>query len=631
MTWISALIDTYDMLREDSSAPDRGTLFFRYISAQPAWIVTVTAAGDFAGAREVPPKNPALIPCTETSGSRSSGIDGHPVCDNLQYIAGNSAILTKEFFQNLTQDDREFFEKIFRKMKGGYRDFLEKQEAWLAWIEREGEPKNPMLEAVHKYVTSHDVIADLASVLEPAKDLIARASRLYETSPAARKKFQEDFQAFLKGLVYFECPELPEEQGVSGSLMADSWNRYCDSRHGKGEFRLCPVTGNSAIPAAGYPRKIRFDADLTRLVSMGDTTGLTFRGRYRGPDDLTKISEDASQKIHKALSWLIRHCSTHFGGQYTVIWAPGFSGRIPSPLKRRDYPPKKQEGEESYGEEQDSAKYAWPEIWPEGLSPEQRICVMAVDSLSKGRLSLAMWEETDAASYRERMESWISDLEIGSSSGDMHFPDISRIIADLCGNTGGGKFHSLILRAALDGGPFPEDLMRKFLRKVMADSPREDVRNAVRTAASLVKACEIRNNGRRIGVMLDTELRDRSYLFGRLLAIADNMEGYVLLKHRDNGVTAAMRYMQQFSVMPASVWKNLELAIGRSQRSLSFQQETRGFLVARQKLMDEILGLFSPEDFASDAPLDPIFLLGFHHQRCALLQKKAGEPEDKAE
>jgi hypothetical protein len=109
------------------------------------------------------------------------------------------------------------------------------------------------------------------------------------------------------------------------------------------------------------------------------------------------------------------------------------------------------------------------------------------------------------------------------------------------------------------------------------------------------------------------------------------MEGYVLLKHRDNGVTAAMRYMQQFSVMPASVWKNLELAIGRSQRSLSFQQETRGFLVSRQKLMDEILGLFSPEDFASDAPLDPIFLLGFHHQRCALLQKKAGEPEDKAE
>lgn len=621
MTWISALADTYDLLLADSETPDRGMLFFRYMTAQPAWIVTVTSAGEFAGAREAPPKTPRLIPCTESSVCRTNGIDAHPVCDNLQYIAGNSAILKKDFFQNLTGDDREFFETVFRKMKAGFRDYLKKQEEWNSWIVSSGEAACPVLDAVHKYVTEHDVIADLASALEPVRDLMDRAARLYETAPAARKKFQEEFRLFLRGLAYFECKDLPEDSGVSGSAAAASWNRFCDSRNGKGSLRLCPVTGKKAVPAAGYPRKIRFDADLTRLISMGDTAGLTFRGKYRNPDDLTKISEDASQKIHKALSWLIRHCSSHFGGQYTMIWAPGSRQRLPSPLKRREYP-KTADGGDPAREEQEDGSFAWPEIWPESLSPDQRVCVMAVDSLSKGRLSVAMWEETDAANYREAFQIWTSDLEICSLPAGTFFPDISWIISDLCGNAGGGKLHSLVLRAFLDRGPFPEDLMRKLMRKVLTESPREDVRYAVRNAAALIRACEIRNNKRRISVMLDAELRDRSYLFGRLLAVADNLESYVLMKRHEITPTAAMRLMQQFSVMPAATWKNLELSLSRSRRSLEFQPESRGFLVSRENLIDEILSLFSPEDFASDSSLEPVFLLGFHHQRCSLLQKK---------
>lgn len=621
MTWISALVSTYDFLRNDSGTPDRGTLFFRYVTVQPAWIVTITSAGEFAGAREAPPKTPLLVPCTETSASRSNGMDAHPLCDNLQYVAGNSAILTKDFFSKLTDDDREFFEDVFRRIKAGSRDYLQKQEDWISWIRESGAEPCPVLDAVHKYVTEHDVIADLASALEPVKFLMDRASRLYETAPAERKKFREEFRAFLKGVVYFECAELPEEKSVSGSFVAGSWNLYCDSLNGKKSLKICPVTGKPAIPAAAYPRKIRFDADLTRLVTMGDLAGLTFRGRYRNPDDLTKISEETSQKIHKSLSWLLRHYATRYGEQYTVIWAPGFPERIPSPLKRRDYPKAGQDGEDP-GEEQDRGKYAWPEAWPELLSPDQKICIMAVDSMSKGRLSVAMWEETDAARYRADLQKWFSDLEIFDLGEYSFIPDISGIISDLSGNNWGGRLHSVILRSVLDGGPFPEDLMRRLVRKVLTESPREDVRYAIRNAAALIKACEIRNKGRRINVMLDTEMRDRSYLFGRLLAVADNLEGYALIKRHDATPTAAMRLMQQFSVMPAATWKNLEISLYRCQKILSVQQDTKRFLVSRQKIMDEILILFSQEDFASDTPLEPLFLLGFHHQRCSLLQKK---------
>ena len=633
MTLFSNLIDTYDHLVRDENAPDRGTLFFRHVSVQPSLIISLTPGGDFSGVREAAPHKPLLFPCTEASAGRSSGIAPHPLCDNLQYIAGNSAVLSGDLAAGLPEEDREFYDRIFRKMKEGFRAYRDLQEGWLSWLAGSGSGKCPAPEAVHKYVTSHDVIADIASVMDSAKSLLDRAAVISGAAPAERKKFRDEFAAFVKSSVYFEIPDLPEDQQASGAVTADSWNAYCDSLNDKSDLRLCPLTGKYAVPSSAYPRKIRHEADLARLISLGDSTGTAYTGRYAGPDDVTKISEEANQKIHKALSWLMRHNSTHFDTQYAAIWSPGFSGRIPSPLKRREYPPKPKDGEPA-GEE-DAARYAWPEKWPEEVSPESRICAVMIDSLSKGRVSVAMQEETDAGSYRRNLEKWQDDLKIClASPGSSHIPDIASLIPDLCGNNGGGSFHVLVLRAVLDGGKFPEDLMAKHLRKTMTDAARSDAQLEIRDAAAMIKACEIRNRGRRIGLMLDTELNDRSYLFGRLLAVADNIEGYVNMVTRENAPTAAMRYMRQFSVTPAKVWTKLEGVVIRSQRSLEYRPGTRIFLASRQKLLDEIMSRFDPEDFSSDEPLEPLFLLGYHHQRCSLLQKKEkeeGGQEDGAE
>ena len=63
---------------------------------------------------------------------------------------------------------------------------------------------------------------------------------------------------------------------------------------------------------------------------------------------------------------------------------------------------------------------------------------------------------------------------------------------------------------------------------------------------------------------------NRSYLFGRLLAVADQMERATFTKEeKGSRTTNAMRYMMKFSSRPSSTWKTL-------QEKLLPYQEKRG-------------------------------------------------------
>ena len=113
---------------------------------------------------------------------------------------------------------------------------------------------------------------------------------------------------------------------------------------------------------------------------------------------------------------------------------------------------------------------------------------------------------------------------------------------------------------------------------------------------------------------LETERRDRDYLYGRLLAVADKIESSARYKRdkskTDDRATNAIRYMTAFSQHPFRTWNMLF-----TQQLNPYIQQLNGagwYL----NLIGDIKLLFEDSvEYESNNPLDGRYLLGFFAQR----------------
>lgn len=119
---------------------------------------------------------------------------------------------------------------------------------------------------------------------------------------------------------------------------------------------------------------------------------------------------------------------------------------------------------------------------------------------------------------------------------------------------------------------------------------------------------------------LDTSITSRDYLYGRLLAIADDIEGFALYKAGEKRLTNAIRLMQRFADRPFTTWRTIELSLQPYVERLGGNYGTA--------LLDEVMNQFNPEEFALDKALSGEFLLGFHCQRLSIRNAKQKKSDD---
>lgn len=112
---------------------------------------------------------------------------------------------------------------------------------------------------------------------------------------------------------------------------------------------------------------------------------------------------------------------------------------------------------------------------------------------------------------------------------------------------------------------------------------------------------------------LEEERTSRDYLFGRLLAVADGLEGFALSQSEKRRPTNAARMMQRFSEHPCSTWRTIELALNPYKVRLG----SKG--TKYEKAIDNIMNSFIADDFSNDKKLSGEFLLGYHTQRSILM------------
>ena len=125
---------------------------------------------------------------------------------------------------------------------------------------------------------------------------------------------------------------------------------------------------------------------------------------------------------------------------------------------------------------------------------------------------------------------------------------------------------------------------------------------------------------------LDKENTNRSYLFGRLLAVAENIEYTATRDERSNASTNAERLFTQFTMRPNRTWFTLEKQLQPYYDKL-YKQGAGGLVQYFKNLIQEILSKMEQADFMSNKAVDEMFILGYYGQRNSYKNTQENEKE----
>jgi CRISPR-associated protein Csd1 len=250
-------------------------------------------------------------------------------------------------------------------------------------------------------------------------------------------------------------------------------------------------------------------------------------------------------------------------------------------------------------------------------------------------MALTYYRELSASEFLDRIEKWHSTTAwlLYHNKGRCFFgaPSPFEIAQAAYGSRLDDKLKSATYRRLLpciiEARPIPDDLVTSCIQRASARLSLEDWEweKALGIACALYRKQQLQKNKQTNNTMsLDPERTTRSYLYGRLLAVADVLE-QAALSREENRPTNAARMMQRFSTRPYDTWPTIYQRLEPYIRKL--KRDKPGLLHRYDTELDAIKNLFQPSDFISDAKLDGEYLLGYHCQRASLYTKKSNESD----
>jgi CRISPR-associated protein Csd1 len=631
MAWIEKLHATYEACK-GREPPGAEPLMPISHAVQQAHIeITIDGGGNFKEARAIQ-KEETVIPATEKSAGRTGQLPPpHPLCDKVQYCA-----------------------KDYPTHGGGKPSFFEEYRKLLtAWCQSEN-CSHPKARAVLAYVSKGTVVADLVKhKILHVKDgkLLTHWAGEGDAPEIFRQLTPKDGQrdqgdAFIRWIVWIDgdlCPEVWKD-----ATLQEAWIGFDSANNAvRG---LCMATGeaDSAL-ASSHPKRIRHGGDGAKLISANDGSGFTFRGRFTDGDgrQAAGVGYVTTQKAHSALRWLLKRQAYRNGDQAFVAWAVAGKS-IPDPWADSL---SMILGAESVAPEVDEAPVPVGDVgqafalrlrraiagYGAKLDPTDEIVVMGLDSATPGRMAIIYYRELKGSEFLQRIEEWHAAYAWPQNFGkDKHFtgaPASHDIAEAAYGRRLDEKLKKAtaerLLPCIVDGQVVPRNLVESTTRRACnrAGLDHWEWEKTLGIACALFRGWS-KSQGKEYDMALEEDRTSRDYLYGRLLAVADNIEHYALTSAETNRDTMAARLMQRFADRPYSTWRTIELALTPYKSRLRSVEKKAGFLLKREKLMQEIKWKFLADDFTSDRPLAGEFLLSFDCQRRDLFKPTQTDDTD---
>jgi CRISPR-associated protein Csd1 len=638
LSWIQKLYETYDRCLGQPQFDKNPLMPVDHAEQQVHIEITLNGSGKFRAASVVS-KETTFIPATEESAGRTSAPVAHGLADKLEYVAPE---------QNGSSIHEDTFVEMDAKAKTGKKAKKEKDSPHglyvnqlRSWVACEPDPH---VQAVLSYVEGGTIIADLLQhhvlIADSAGDLVTRW--LNPDAPPALFKVltatageRNQRAAVVRWIV-----ELREPQGAAqlwkNQNVQLSWQRFI-AKQAK-EAGLCIVTGDRLAPAANHPKRVRHGADGAKLISSNDSSGYTYRGRFSLAEQAYGIGSSTTQKAHNALRWLLSRQGYQNSDQAIVAWA--VSGK-PIPQVVADSEEIKNKADEAATETEPDVVAVTERYTGDGgqlfakqmnklirgyaanLSEREDIVVMALDSATPGRMAIIYYRELQASEFLERIQGWHEHTAWPQNMGkDRRFigAPAPRDIAEAAyGRRVDDKLKKStverLLPCIVDGRPIPRDLVSACAQQAANPVGKEhwEWERCLGVACALVRGSR---RERDYKMALEEDRNSRDYLFGRLLAIAEKIEGHALYLAKETRGTTAERLMQRFSDHPSATWRTIELALRPYMQRL--QGSRPAALYVWKSLLDDVISRFQEDDFTRPGRLDAEFLLGYHCQRAAL-------------
>ena len=616
MSWMRALYDTYDNLELQEK---EGLLKIAHSTQKAHLEVQLSKDGKVIGTNFLPVKDSdTVIPVTEESASRSSGAAPHPLFDKIKYLAGDYELYTGESNE---EHHQKYMENLKKWCSSEYGDYK--------------------IEVLYEYLQENRLIHDLVERGIFSLDEKQHLTKKWENA-SEKLTVGEQKDAFIRfqvdGVNLWEDTKLQE-----------NYIHYYLSNGG--EIGFCQVTGREERLCVNHPSKIRNSGDKAKMISSNDKTNFTYRGRFHDVGEAYTISYEASQKIHNALKWLIERQGVKVGDKEFVLWGVK-SENVPSILESTEGVASAYEEEEDifaafYGEEEDKTVSIQEDVaerfnrairgYHGNVRADSHFVLLGVDAATTGRLSVIFSREyfgADGNELIERIEQWHRDCAWNVSSYNkklqkrVYFtgaPSPYEIALCTYGREQGNSIKGTdkvianaverILPCIVDGKRVPLDIMREVVHRAQHPQNYKSKtlwRQVLSVACALTRKHLI-EKGEECLVMKSPESLDAKC--GRMLAIADAIEAWVLREEKIDRNTTAMRYYAKFCENPCDTWVII-------QRNLKpYEMKLRGRARNLQTLLGEISATISEEEFQQKRNLDGTFCLGFDSQRYEIIEK----------
>jgi CRISPR-associated protein Csd1 len=549
-------------------------------------VITVSEKGDFIRAdkieksgKDIPPVS-VILPVTEQSLGRSSGICPHPIFDQYEYLKGAG-----EKFKSYISE----FEKFANS------EFATRQ-----------------IKAIYNYVSKKTVSKDLKNI-------------------GAKDKTNIIFKV--------EVPGNPESKVWEDESFFSSWHNYYVAQ--KSETKaLDYISGETQPIAISHPKKISNGSANSKLISDNDNTNYTFRGKFKNSSEALSIGYDSSQKAHQFLRYLVSDRGVFCGEQVILSYTIGKTKKLPSPLNdtKSVFDDLAQEYQTDSDKEialraqtgndyAEALKKALAGYNSKSLQKHERTAVITLDAATTGRLSITFYRELDETDYLEKIANWHDSCKWHQTFWDKEkkphqfigSPSVDRIIEAVYGKPRGGSDESYnkikkaarerLLCCIFDGERIPRDYVLSAIHRASNPLANESAfEQILSTTCALVRKF-YKQQKEEYQMALDKNIKSRDYLYGRLLGAADKLEDYVNYKNDNDRTTNAIRYMSAFSQHPYKTWKIIY------DRLNPYIQTFQGHSNVSLDEIEEISSLFDTSDYENDSPLNGTYLLSYFCER----------------
>lgn len=635
MSWLPECAAVYDKIGKDAGTKVNGVLLLPlFHSTQNAQIeVNVSTEGEFAFATIIDKANQVtMIPVTEDSAARSSGVEPHPLFDKLIYTAG---------------DFVKYANKIKNNTPNYYIEYMEKLKQWV-----ESEYTNDKLKAVYKYLSKGTLATDLIN-----NELLILDGEKFDTKCKINNIHQED--VFIRfSVVNFETGEIVnlwDDKDIS-----DKYISYCSNSDSESE--LCYVTGEKVPVTYKHMAGIRYPGDKSKLISSNDKTGFTYRGLFSTKEEAYAVGRIVSQKAHLALKWLSQSCGTTFGTAKYIIWQKSLEkvidcfGTVKSENTKLENTDIKTDSDGvSYAETLSSYKQILRYVmkgYRQNLNFNSDIIIMVLDAATQGRMSINMYQELKSSEFYDNVNRWFSQTVWHWCYFDgqkklvhcVQTPSLYNIIKYACGVEKDSligqptvevdekvlqRFVQAIFPCIALGKPLPANVLKQIFTRASNPqfySNKNNWDRVVDVCCALYRKYYIDKKGVELNMKLDRDCDDRSYLYGRLAAVAEKIETDTY-DSDEKRAPNALRYMNVLMTSPFKTWRHIEMKISPYMTKLASKKY--GSYTYYGKELQEIYVNFKKGEFELVKPLDAMFFMGYYGEKDELYTSSKNKEEEK--